>query len=244
MGLPSVGGVLGTAASHPGVIGTSSSRMGVYGFSARNIGVVGQSGNRNSFAGFFAGNLMVTGTKSAVVPFPDGSQRALYCMESPELWFEDFGTARLRRGRAAIRLDADFAKVIKRGDYRVFITAEGDSRGLYVRRKSAASFEVRECQGGKSSIAFSYRIVGRRKDIAQARRFARVTPPALPGGPPRKRAPTPAGLRAFVARVQREAQRRTPKVPKKARRARAMPKYLAARRDLAAPEPLAAARAK
>jgi hypothetical protein len=134
--------------------------------------------------------------------------------------------------------------VIKRGDYRVFITAEGDSRGLYVRRKSTASFEVRECQGGKSSIAFSYRIVGRRKDIAQARRFARVTPPALPGGPPRKRAPTPAGLRAFVARVQREAQRRTPKVPKKARRARAMPKYLAARRDLAAPEPLAAARAK
>jgi hypothetical protein len=33
--------------------------------------------------------------------------------------------------------------VIKRGDYKVFLTPEGDPR-LYVRRKSAASFEVRE----------------------------------------------------------------------------------------------------
>ena len=29
------------------------------------------------------------GTKSVVVPFPDGSHRQLYCMESPESWFED-----------------------------------------------------------------------------------------------------------------------------------------------------------
>jgi hypothetical protein len=78
-------------------------------------------------------------------------------MESPELWFEDFGTAKLKRGRVVVKLDADFAKVIKRGDYKVFLTPEGDCRGLYVRRKSAASFEVRELMGGKSSIAFSYR---------------------------------------------------------------------------------------
>jgi hypothetical protein len=51
---------------------------------------------------------------------PDGSQRLLYCMESPELWFEDFGSAKLARGRAVVKLDANFAKVIKRGDYRVF----------------------------------------------------------------------------------------------------------------------------
>jgi hypothetical protein len=39
-----------------------------------------------------------------------------------------------------------------------------------VRRKSANNFEVRELMGGKSSIAFSYRIVGRRKDINGRRR--------------------------------------------------------------------------
>jgi hypothetical protein len=81
-----------------------------------------------------------------------------------------------------VKLDANFAKVIKRGDYKVFLTPEGDCRGLYV-RKSAASFEVRELAGGTSSVAFSYRIVGRRKDIRGHRRFAKidVTLPVFPG---------------------------------------------------------------
>jgi hypothetical protein len=95
-------------------------------------------------------------------------------MESPELWFEDFGSAKLARGRALVKLDANFAKVIKRGDYRVFVTPEGNCRGLYVRRKSANGFELRELTGGKSDVAFSYRIVGRRKDIKR-QRFARLT---------------------------------------------------------------------
>ena len=59
---------------------------------------------------------------------------------------------------------------------------EGDCRGLYV-RKSGASFEVRELAGGTSNVAFSYRIVGRRKDIRGHRRFAKidVTLPVFPG---------------------------------------------------------------
>src|SRR5262245_24755301 len=143
-----IAGVRGTSDGANGVIGTSNRSIGVVGFS-NNVGVFGQSTNPASFAGLFAGNVQVTGTfsaavKNAVVPFPDGSARVLHCMESPEHWFEDFGTARLRRGRAVVRLDADFAKVIKRGDYRVFLTPEGDCRGLYVYRKSAAGFEVRE----------------------------------------------------------------------------------------------------
>jgi hypothetical protein len=59
-------------------------------------------------------------------------------------------------------------------DYRVFLTPEGDCRGLFVRRKTAANFEVRELMGGKSDVAFSYRIVGRRKDIKGHRRFAKI----------------------------------------------------------------------
>ena len=160
------------------------------------------------------GNLQVSGQKSAVVPFPDGSRRALYCVESPEVWFEDFGSAKLARGRAVVKLDANFAKVIKRGDYRVFVTPEGNCHGLYVRHKSANNFEVRELMGGKSSVAFSYRIVGRRKDIKQHQRFAKIDmplPPPRPPRPPRKPAPTAAELRAFVARMEKEARRQAPK---------------------------------
>jgi hypothetical protein len=229
----------------PGVIGTSHSAIGVYGFSTGNAGVVGES--VNSFAGYFVGNVVVTGNltvggvispnpKLAVMPFPDGTHRALYCMESPEVWFEDFGTARLKRGRAVVKLDADFAKVIKRGDYRVFVTPEGDCRGLYIRRKQATSFEVRELGGGKSSVAFSYRIVGRRKDIGRHTRFAKIdarlakpdTPLSLPAAAaaaPRKQAMSKSSaLRAFMAGVEKEARARAPKGVNKA--PRPIPKHL------------------
>ena len=224
-----IAGVVGSSDQQHGVIGTSNASVGVIGFS-QSIGVLGFVTAPGAVAGQFIGDLQVTGTKAAVVPFPDGTHRALYCMESPELWFEDFGAAKLVRGRAIVKLDADFVKVIKRGDYKVFLTPEGDCRGLYVRRKSAASFQVRELMGGKSSIAFSYRIVGRRKDIKGHRRFAKVvTLPSLPAGPkraPRKGAPTASALRAFVTRLEKEARERTPKGARRGGRPRALPKHL------------------
>jgi hypothetical protein len=224
LNIPTTAGVVGTSSNSPGVIGTSNGQVGVFGFSTNGIGIVGQTNNPASFAGFFTGNVMITGTKSAAVPFPDGTRRALYCMESPELWFEDFGTARLKGGRTIVKLDADFAKVIKRGDYRVFVTPEGDCRGLYARRK-ANSFEVRELMGGTSNITFSYRIVGRRKDIKTPRRFAKVDTrlpmPAAAARMPRQRKPTAAALRAFVAGLEQEARERAPKPARKVRRSRA-----------------------
>jgi hypothetical protein len=210
--LPDSAGVKGSSDTQPGVIGTSRAQAGVYGFSKEGDGVVGHSSN---YAGFFIGNLLVVnGTKAAAVPFPDGTHRVLYRMESPELWFEDFGTAKLKRGRAVVSLDRDFAKVIRRGDYRVFPAPEGDCRGLYIRRKGAASFEVRELMGGKSSIAFSYRIIGRRKDV-KARRFAKVDrprpiPPTRSPRRPKMPPPTPAGLRAFAARMEKAAGAQMP----------------------------------
>jgi hypothetical protein len=212
-----IAGVFGSSADQPGVIGTSTTQIGVLGFS-NNIGVVGQTSNPASFAGFFVGNVVVTGTltatvKNGMVKFPDGTQRVLHCMESPEHWFEDFGTAKLVRGRAVVRLDTNFAKVVTPGDYRVFVTPEGDCGGLYVRSKSAKRFEVRELQGGKSSVAFSYRIVARRKDIKRHRRFAKIDT-ALPV--PRAKSPTTAAattvaLRRFVAGLEKDARDRTPR---------------------------------
>jgi hypothetical protein len=155
------------------------------------------------YAGWFDGPVMVNGDftiagggKSVAVPFTDGSHRRLYCMESPECWFEDFGEGRLKSGRAVVKINADFAKVIKPGDHHIFFTPKGDCRGLYVHRQGGASFEVRELQGGKSNVAFSYRIVGRRKDF-KAERFAKVAipkapkPPKLPAAPKvKERSPT------------------------------------------------------
>ena len=75
---------------------------------------------------------------------------------------DDFGEATLQNGYAYVRLDPAFANVIdQRAAYLVFITPEGDSRGLYVTQKSGRGFAVHENMGGHSSIAFSYRIVAK-----------------------------------------------------------------------------------
>jgi hypothetical protein len=75
---------------------------------------------------------------------------------------EDFGEAQLVNGSAYVALDSTFASVIQRHmNYLVFITPEGDSRGLYVTQKSSAGFGVRENLGGRSTLTFDYRIVAK-----------------------------------------------------------------------------------
>lgn len=56
----------------------------------------------------------------------------------------------------------------------VFLTPGADTRGLFVTHQGPNGFEVRECQGGTSSIPFTYRVVTKRKDI-EGKRFARVS---------------------------------------------------------------------
>jgi len=214
-------GVFGiTFAPIPPGTGFADAPAGVYGQSlAGGPGVLGVGLNstavvgiavREALAAYFQGNIIVTGkisagVKDGIVPFPDGSKRLLHCMESPEHWFEDFGSARLTRGRVTVKLDADFAKVVKLNEYRVFLTPEGDCQGLYVRSKRGTSFEVRELQGGTSNVAFSYRIVAKRKDIKAHRRFAKIeTTVPMPTGKARaargrRAARLPSSIRALLA---------------------------------------------
>ena len=118
----------------------------------------------------FEGNFAATGTKSAVVPLPDNRVVSLYAVESPENWFEDFGSGQLQNGEAEITLDPTFAETVNtESKYHVFLTPNGDSQGLYIARKSPAGFEVREQRGGKSDIAFDYRIVARRRGYETVR---------------------------------------------------------------------------
>jgi hypothetical protein len=148
-------------------------------------GVFGQAGlsfdrerqlTAKGFAGIFLGPVVTwgpfvnfAGPKSAAVPHPDGSHRILYCMESPESWFEDFGEAKLVKGKAAVKIDKDFAGVAKTDAYHVFLSPYGESNGLYVSRRNRNGFEVREQNGGRNTLTFSYRVVARRKDVPSER---------------------------------------------------------------------------
>ena len=112
-----------------------------------------------------SGDLYCTGSKSAVVAVDNNTRKvALYAVESPENWFEDFGSGQLSNGIATIKLEPTFAQTVNLSvDYHVFLTPNGDSKGLYISRKTATSFEVRESGSGRSTLAFDYRIVARRK---------------------------------------------------------------------------------
>lgn len=193
-------GVFGFNAAGDGVVGMSGmfgngiagfnlgSGRGIYGESRDGVGVMGlaRKGSRSGLAGFFQGRVAIVGsfvvfggTKSCAVPHVDGSHRLLYCVESPENWFEDFGEAKLVDGKATVRLEAEFAALIKADSYHVFLSAYGDSNGLYVSRRSTSEFDVHEHRGGKSHLSFSYRIVAKRKDLDGVR-LAKTSQPVFP----------------------------------------------------------------
>jgi len=92
----------------PGLWGETTTGVGAWGFVTAEGGVVGQFDGPVEIFGYsnvhsnltVIEDLIVLGAKSAAVLFPDGSHRRLYCMESPESWFEDFGTGQLTNGQA------------------------------------------------------------------------------------------------------------------------------------------------
>jgi hypothetical protein len=93
---------------------------------------------------------------------------------------EDFGTAQLNVGAAAVALDPTFASSIdSHAGYRVFLTPNGDTRGLYIAAKSPAGFVVRETGGGHGTLSFDYRIVATAAGQS-GQRMAVINPATLP----------------------------------------------------------------
>jgi hypothetical protein len=114
--------------------------------------------------------------------------------------------------------------VVTLNDYRVFLTPEGDCQGLYVRSKRGASFEVRELQGGTSSVEFSYRIVARRKDIKRHTRFAKIDVPVLlptrkgrAARESRAAARLPSATRALFDALKKEARNKLTRATRRRR---------------------------
>jgi len=105
------------------------------------------------------GDTIAVGSKSAAVPLKNGKMVKVYSQESPQVWFEDFGSAKLMGGVATVKLDSKYAQLVNtKLPYHVFVTPNGDCHGLYVAQKDRNSFEVRELGNGQSSVEFDYRI--------------------------------------------------------------------------------------
>ncbi len=113
----------------------------------------------------------IAGTKSAVVDTPSYGRRLLYALESPEVWFEDFGSSRLANGEALVQLDPMFLETVtidEANPMRVFVTPRGPTSGLWV-ETYAGHFVVHENPGGVSNAAFDWRVVGKRRGLENLR---------------------------------------------------------------------------
>ena len=183
-----------------GVVGNASNTyglnpIGVWGVADSGIGVASENSSSTQPAGLFVnfdtttgdlafeaegtkghcyidtkGDLVCTGSKSAVVALPDNRWVRLYAVESPDNWFEDFGSADLMNGTATVNFDPIFAQTVNTDvEYHVFPVPKGDCKGLYIASETAKGFVVRELGGGRSNITFDYRIVAKRNGYENVR---------------------------------------------------------------------------
>lgn len=111
-------------------------------------------------------------------------ERVMVAVESPEARVEDIGRGKLVEGRARIDLDPLFSDCVTVTDalpLDVFVQLQDDCNGVYVRTDSRG-FDVRELAGGKSSAAFSYRVVAHRRGGGHERFVRSVEAPAMTDG--------------------------------------------------------------
>jgi hypothetical protein len=129
------------------------------------------------------GDLGCSGTIMGKAPAQSRQRRSAggdvltYAAQTASATIEDVGTARMYDGVATVQIDRDFASVMDRGWYYIFLTPLGDTRGLYVSEKTPTAFRVRETEHGRSSLLFDYRIVAHPLDATNDR-----LPPAPTAG--------------------------------------------------------------
>jgi hypothetical protein len=125
--------------------------------------------------GVGGGSLSCTGPIKSLASSGGTRTVETYAVQSPESWMEDFGSGSLSHGVAVISIDPAFAETVSElADYHVFLTPDGDCKGLYVAAKTLTGFEVRELGGGVSAVSFDFRIVAKRRGY-EAQRLVDVT---------------------------------------------------------------------
>ena len=161
----------------------SATRSGGY-FESYNYG-----GTSQSFAWVATSvggiNRKITGTAavSEIVPTEKHGRITLTCPESPEYWYQDYGTVEMVNGKATIQLDEILADIIVVDDenpIRVNCTPVGMPyfNGITIMSQTKNSVEILELNGGKHSGKLQYQLVVRPKTGYGEGRFPQAPGPA------------------------------------------------------------------
>ncbi len=124
----------------------------------------------DAFGIYSSGNLATSGTKSAIVRTEEGP-KAVYCQESPENWFEDFGTAKLSDGQSIVEIAADFMSSVtidNENPMKVFVTPKADFGGRWWVETKSDRF-ILHAPEAPNGAEFDFRVVAKRKDFEELR---------------------------------------------------------------------------
>jgi hypothetical protein len=116
------------------------------------------------------GDFVASGTKSAVLKTSQGD-RLFYAVESPEVWFEDFGEGQLVNGKAHINLDQLFLETVTinaSNAMKVFVQLTSGSPMDVVVQKGTTGFDLVTLDN-TSNATFDYRVVAKRKGYESER---------------------------------------------------------------------------
>lgn len=161
----------------------STTRAGGY-FEALNY-----SGTSQAYAyvgtSFGGTNRKITGTASVseIIPTENHGRVTLTCPESPEYWYQDYGTVEMINGKATIILDdilADVIVVDEDNPIRVVCTPIKMPyfNGVTIMNQTRNSVEILELNGGTHSGKLQYQLVVKPKTNFGEGRFPQAPGPA------------------------------------------------------------------
>ena len=126
----------------------------------------------------------ITGTAamSEIIPTPTHGRIMLTCPESPEYWYQDYGTVELVNGQAHVDLDpilADIIMVTPEYPVRVFCTPVDmpNYNGVTMMNRTATGFDLVELNGGAHSGTIEYQLVVKPKTGFGEGRFPQAPGP-------------------------------------------------------------------
>lgn len=197
----------GTVAGNPGftlgVQGISNTQnqdaIGVYGMAFTNSAIrvggyfegLNYAGTSQAYAyvggttnsGATMRKIVGTGSVSEIIPTENHGRITLTCPESPEYWYQDYGTVELVNGKATIHLDeilADIIIVDEENPIRVICTPVGMPffNGITIMNQTKNTVEILELNGGNHSGKLQYQLTLKPKTNYGEGRFPQAPGPS------------------------------------------------------------------
>jgi len=144
-----------------------------------NLGYAYVGGND----GFGSTKITGLGTVAEIVPTPNHGRVTLTCPESPEYWYQDYGSVTLVNGKAHVDLDPILADVVfidEQNPIRVFCTPVNmlNFNGVTIVNQTPTGFDLVELNGGKNSGKLDYQLVVKPRTNYGVGRFPQAPGPA------------------------------------------------------------------